>query len=173
MANSSAKKLRAANLRRLKLLAAAIAAANLVFFVLHVALRRGAVPRITTALWLAFAVIYAAAYAFLYVAARPTYDAHANLLSAGHDLAAPGLLEYTHDLIYLAVVAQLLSPISRLSILIIPGFAAHLLVSNRSALFPTAPDRNDPAARDQAQQPSPFMSRKERRKAERDAQKNR
>eukprot|EP00177_Eucheuma_denticulatum_P004564 GFKZ01008306.1.p1 GENE.GFKZ01008306.1~~GFKZ01008306.1.p1 ORF type:complete len:176 (+),score=14.43 GFKZ01008306.1:187-714(+) len=115
-------------------------------------------------------------YYFLWAAARPRYYDDGHLQYGGEDISQPGVLEYAHDLIYLSSFVQITSILTKwafLIILVVPVYAVYSTCvaapSNGSA------DKTDDQMFQQMHGGASRagLSRKERRKADRDARKNR
>lgn len=171
MANSSAKKLIRANAARLRRLLLTILASHAAYLLVRVVLRRATLDALHLVAWLVLAGASAAPFFLLWTAARPRYFDDGTLVHGGEDIAAPGVLEYAHDLIYVAVAAQLgllVSPWALLLLAVVPAYAvyASCCAAKGEAAHDVAEDL--PAAAGFA-----GLSRKERRKAERDARKQR
>lgn len=168
MANSSAKKLHKANRRRLTLLAAAILIPSLAY-ILRWFLLSAPASSFHKVVFAVLTVIHAVLFALIWLSAKPSYSNDGALIDAGHDISAPGMLEYVHDIIYLTVFIQLLLLFTRWALLLymtVPIFAIYLSCGTSGNLF-SEPEHTD--------QPPDFtaMTRKERRKAERSAKKHR
>lgn len=92
---------------------------------------------------------------------------------AGEDIGASGLMEYVNDLIYITVLIQFGCAFSHwalLGFLIVPGFAIYMFATMGKG---DAPQGEDSSAADARQAELAGMSRKERRKFERDERKGR
>lgn len=177
MANSGAKKVMRANQQRLKMLLLAIGIANVLFLVVRVFILRRAMTPFIKVCWGVLGVLYGAPFYMLWIAARPQYGDDGNLIHGGHDISKPGLMEYAHDVIYIALVTQVGLIFSRWFVflfLIVPLYLLYLGVSY--GLLPSHISDVPAVADDNGNgQFSQYggLSRKERRQADRKARKQR
>lgn len=167
MANSSAKKLYRANTKRLSLLRIAIIISNLLYILPFIIKR--SIPRFHQIAFPILLAVYALPYIFLRSAANPTFDAYGSIVDAGSDISGPGLLEYCHDLIFLTMVVQvglIFTKWMLLVFLVVPFFAVYKMCASP---FYSSPDQGTEEEPDEYA----FMNRKERRKADRKAKRQR
>lgn len=174
MANSSAKKLLKSNRQRLTTLVQLLCASNLVFPVFRFLLLRRSLTPFHTISWVLLLLLSLAPMLFLWSVGRPAYAADGTLLDGGDDVSAPGVLEYAHDLIYLCVVTQTGLIFTRwawLVMLVVPAYAGYVAFS--SGLISGGGGGGEGADGDGVDDGSEFanMSRKDRRKAQRQARK--
>lgn len=169
MANSSAKKRVKANSARLTRLRLCIAAANAAYlFALF--LRRANLRTFDLAAWAFLLVTTLAPFYLLWTAARPRYFDDGQLLDGGEDISAPGVLEYAHDTIYVSLLTLVLLIITRWALLVfacVPVYAVYASCCQGKSRGVEEEEE------DQAVSQFAAMSRKERRKAEREAKKGR
>lgn len=175
MANSGAKKLVKANRQRLMSLALAIGGVNLLFL-LRCVLLRSTFTRFQGATWVLFGAFYSASYLFLYTSARPQYDGK-TLVDGGHDISQAGLFEYAHDLIYITLVTHVLFLFSRYALLFFAAAVVYVLYvaaasTGLLSLLGGARGAQDDAQKQEGEDTS-AMTRKDRRKAERQAKRQR
>ncbi|PXF48571.1 hypothetical protein BWQ96_01740 [Gracilariopsis chorda] len=167
MANSSAKKLYKANAKRLSLLRTAIIFSNLLH-VLPFVIKRS-IPRFHQIVFPILLMVYALPYMFLRSAAQPTFDAYGSIVDAGSDISGAGLLEYCHDLLFLTMVVQvgmLFTKWMLLVFLVVPVFTVYKMCASP---FSSSGTQGEEEELDEYA----FMSRKERRKADRKAKRQR
>lgn len=170
MANSSAKKLIKANAARLTNLKIAIAAANLFFAVFRLILFRSSFTTFFKISWVAILIVYALPFYLIWSTARPTFSPDGSILSGGHDISKPGLLEYAHDIIYLTILVQALLSFSRFALLLFLVIPGYIIYTWASSTFGNSENQGDD---DNNAEPEDFthMSRKDRRKADRASRK--
>lgn len=167
MANSATKKLVQANKKRLQLLKQVILATNVVFAVVRAGIFRSSFDKSSALVWAVFVTLYAGPYLFLASAGRPTYSNGA-LVDGGEDLSKPGVLEYAHDTVYVTALAQIgciFTPYAVLLLSIIPLFLMFMLCSQCCG----GSSGSDEAAETDMGSDLAGMSRKDRRRAEREA----
>lgn len=174
MANSSAKNLLRSNKLRLRQLRQLILATNAVYLVIRGGVFRSTFDQTSASLAAVFVALYAGPYIFLTWAARPVYAPSGALQAPGEDLAQPGVLEYTHDAIYVTALAHvgcIFSPYAVLLLSVMPLFVgAALCAKCCGSGGGDAEDEADAAAA--ADTFGAGMSRKDRRKAERSGKYN-
>lgn len=166
MANSSAKKQLKSNTQRLNALKVAILTANVLYAAVHV-LFRGPLTTFHKVSWLFLSLSYALPFYFIWIAAKPTYSDTGALIDGGSDVTASGVLEYAHDLIFLTVFVQvglLFSRWTLLFYLVAPAYATYCMCIHMMASSPEEEDVQDNYTN---------ISRKERRKADREARRQR
>lgn len=175
MANSSTKKLiksnatRLSRLRTLLIVSPAVYLAYLVFRAPHFT------PFHITILCISLLFQWLPYY-FLWAAARPRYYDDGHLQYGGEDISQAGVLEYAHDLIYLSSFVQVASILTKwafLIVLVVPVYAIYSSCIAASSSG-SADDTEDQILQQmQSGAGTAGLSRKERRKADRDARKNR
>jgi hypothetical protein len=166
MANTSAKGRLRTNAARLKILRQVILGTNAVFAVVRGGAFYHSFSVTTGSIWAIFCALYAAAYAFLAMGARPTYSGN-TLVDGGDDISAPGLNEYAHDTIYVTALAHLgtiFSPYFVLLLVIMPIYGIYAVCVAGSASLRVAESQT---AADESMSTLSGLSRKERRQAER------
>lgn len=169
MANSSAKKVIKANAARLNRLRITILLANIAYFLVRFVLLRSTFDSFYLTAWILLSVVTALAFYFLSNAARPRYFDDGSLMDGGEDISSPGVLEYAHDLIYLAVLVQfglLLTKWALLILAIVPIYGIYASCCSDG-------NTNHPVVNEAETPDFAAMSRKERRKMEREARKQR
>jgi len=148
-----------------------IGGANLIFALIRALIFRKSFTTFDAVIWGLLLLLYTPPFALLWFTARPVYSEHGSLISGGDDISAPGLLEYAHDLIYLTVFVQVGLIFSRWALLVfslIPIYAVYAFCfANGSGLSNL---RDEP---EEELDQMAGMSRKERRKADRQARKQR
>lgn len=175
MANSSAKNLIRANNARLRQLRQLILATNAVYLVIRGGVFRSTFDQTSASLAGLFLALYAGPYIFLAWAARPVYSPSGALQAPGEDLSQSGVLEYTHDGIYVTALAHIgciFSPYAVLLLSVMP-IAASVMLCAKCCGNGSGGDAEDEAdAVAAANALGPGMSRKDRRKAERSGKHN-
>eukprot|EP00171_Calliarthron_tuberculosum_P012568 IDg12568t1 len=166
MAHSSAKKLAKANALILNKFLWVILGTNSFFGGIRAVWYHRTFGSSQTGAWVTCGAVQLVAFGFLYASARPTYQNGA-LVDGGMDIrAGGGVMEYVRDILYVSLVVHVLcifSSYALLGLLIVPAYAIYGIISARSSM----PDFGGMA---QQEQTAP-LSRKERRKQERDARK--
>lgn len=170
MANSSAKKLVKANSARLTRLRLIIVAANLFYIVLRLILRRSSIETFHVATWAFLLLTTLAPFYLLWTAARPRYFDDGQLLDGGEDISRPGVLEYAHDTIYISLVTLVALTLTKWALAI---FAILPIYATYASCFAAKEPNQLDAEEDEAVSQFAAMSRKERRKAEREARRMR
>lgn len=171
MANTSAKKLVKCNAKRLATLQQLIGATNLVFAVVRAGLFYQTFTSQTAIAWAAFAVLTAVPYAFIASAARPSYVDGA-IVSGGLDIGQAGVFEYAHDLIYITALVQVLFILTPFALVIFSVVPMYLLyVSCCSGCGAESQGVTGMDDKDMGEYAT--MSRKERRKMERESRSRR
>lgn len=139
----------------------AIAAVNATYALVRGVVYRRRFGAANGAAWAVCGVVELAAMGMLYAASRPTHENGA-IVDGGTDInASGGVMEYVRDLLYVSLLVQLLciaSPYALLLLLVVPAYALYAIAAARSSV----PDYGGAA------QEAP-LSRKERRKREREA----
>jgi small-conductance mechanosensitive channel len=161
MANTSAKSRLRANTARLKLLRQVILGTNAIFAVVRGGVFYSSFSFATGAVWALFCLLYTASYAWLAIAARPTYSQR-NLVDGGDDISAPGLNEYAHDAVYVTALAHLGFIFSRYSTLLLIAMPLYAIY----AVCCGGPRSPPPMDTDDTSELA-GLSRKQRRQAER------
>lgn len=171
MANSSAKKLYKSNQQRLKALAVAIGFTNLLFAIIRGGIFYSSFDRFYIVFTCLLAFIYSLSFYVIWVSARPTFSESGALIDAGNDVTQSGVLEYVHDLIYISILVQLgliFTKWASIIFLTIPLYLAY--VAYGLGFSPFGSDDNNTTSEDTVDQLA-GLSRKEKRKAERQARK--
>lgn len=178
MANSAAKKVVKSNRRRLKNVIAAVAITNAIFFLIRYLLFKSTFTRSHSISWVILIILYALPLTLLITSARPQYaEDGTTLIHGGHDISKPGLLEYAHDTIYITIVTHVCLMFTRWALLIFVFALAYVAyaVLNSMGFSPFGgggkPDDVSAAQAHDEQEDYASLSRKDRRKAERQAQK--
>lgn len=168
MANSAAKKIHKSNQRRLRFLFGATLGINTIF-----GIYRGLFRGLTTLdqiMWVIFALFTAAPILFLWNTARAQWNPDTGaLVQAGHDLSAPGLLEYIHDVIYIVLLTQFFCTFTiwGLAILIISFLFLGFQLASYFYGSLSNGSSDDVGSEEPGMDDLSSLSRKERRKAER------
>ena len=171
MANSSAKKLYKSNQQRLKALAAAIVVTNLLFAIIRGGFFYTYFDRFYIIITCFLAFIYSLSFYVIWVSARPTFSDSGALIDAGNDITQGGVLEYVHDLIYISLFVQLgliFTKWASLIFLTIPLYVGYLAFG--FGFSPFGSEDNNTSSEDTVDQLA-GLSRREKRKAERQARK--
>lgn len=167
MANSAAKKLAKANAARLQSLRLLILATNGIFGAVRAGLFMKSFRFYHGVIWAVFIAIYGVTYGLLSSAAKPTYR-DGKLVDGGEDISKNGFMEYVHDLMYVTAFTQVLCVLSDYALLImlvIPIYAAYAALASRPSAMPAEELETE-------QTPTAYLTRKERRKQEREARKH-
>lgn len=170
MAKSSAKKVMKSNARRLTTLKIVIGITNVVYGIVRMGMFRGSFTIFDKVGWAILGILYGLPFYTIWTAARPAFDKDGDLIHGGEDVSKAGVLEYAHDVIYVCAVTQLGMTLTRwasLLLLVIPAYGGYLAFSSGLLSSPTA-DASIPNDDGGA---LASMSRKERRKAERQSRK--
>lgn len=170
MANSSAKKLYKSNALRLNTLRQTIFFMNLMFAVRQL-LNSQKFTVFYRVAWPILLAIYIAPYLFISSAAKATYSETGDLIDAGMDIGAGGILEYCHDLIYLTIFAQFGLMFTKWALLVflaVPMYATYVYCASGASM-----SGGDGAEEEAEAENYAGMSRKDRRKAQREARKGR
>lgn len=170
MAKSSAKKVIKSNTRRLTTLKLLIGITNVLYGIIRVAIFRRSVTIFDQVAWAILGLLYGLPFYTIWTAARPAYDNDGNLIHGGEDISKAGVLEYAHDVIYVCVVTQLGMILTRwtsLLLLVIPAYGGYLALS--SGILPSSATNADDNLTESGALAG--LSRKERRKAERQSRK--
>lgn len=173
MAQSSAKKVIKSNARRLTILRAIIGITNVLYGLVRGVIFRQSFTLFDKAGWIILGLLYGLSFYTIWTAARPAYDKDGNLIHGGEDVSKAGILEYAHDAIYVCVVTQLgmiFTSWACLLLLAIPSYGCYLAFSSGifSSLGGNGPNGDERLTGSEA---LAGMSRKERRKAERQSRK--
>lgn len=173
MAKSSAKKVIKSNASRLTTLKIIIGITNVLYGVVRVGMFRGSFTVFDKVGWAILGILYGLPFYTIWTAARPAFDKDGNLIHGGEDVSKAGVLEYAHDVIYVCVVTQLGMTLTRwasLLLLVIPAYGGYLAFSSGLLSSPAA-DASIPGDDLTNGGALASMSRKERRKAERQSRK--
>jgi len=132
-----------AHLQRLKIV---IGIANAVFIIARFVLnRRGTTGYHYMALALT-TVLYAFCYSAVAAALAPHYSSSGELIYSGADLRTGGVMEYYHDIVYIAVFAQVAGAFFNkawLVFLAIPAYCLYALWTNFLGPYMNAPSPPD------------------------------
>lgn len=176
MANSSAKNLIRANNARLRQIRQLILATNAVYLVIRGGVYRSTFDQTSVSLVALFLALYAGPYMFLAWAARPVYSQSGVLQSPGEDISQAGVLEYTHDGIYvtaLAHIACIFSPVVGVLLFCVMPLVAGIMLCARCCGSGSGGDAEDEAESVAAANAlGAGVSRKDRRRAERSGKQN-
>lgn len=166
MAHSSAKKLAKSNASLLRALLKAIIGTNAFFLLMCRVVNWQTFGVAQISAWAACGAVQLACYLSLFASGRPTYH-NGTVVDGGTDIgAAGGVMEYVRDVLYVSLLVQVLCVISSYALLVflvVPAYAIYLMISARSSV-------PDFGAMAQQEQTAP-LSRKERRKQERESRK--
>lgn len=162
------------NSRRLNILMITIALTNALFALAHFVIRRTPFSTFYRIAWPTLGLVYALPFYFIWMAARPAYNEDGSLIHGGEDVAAQGgIMEYAHDVIYLCVFVQTALIFTRWALLFftaIPVYIAYFAISSGVL---SSDGRGDEQEAEGSISEFAGMSRKERRKAERQSRKQR
>lgn len=172
MANSSAKKVMKSNRRRLNILMLTIGVTNLLFGIIRAVILRQSFTTFYQVCWVALGLASALPFYMIWVAARPSFGSDGSIISGGEDITQRGVLEYAHDVIFLCAFVQTALIFSRwalIVLLVVPVYIIYFVVS--SGMLSSFGGDDNPANENEQMGDFANMSRKERRKAERQARK--
>lgn len=169
MANSAAKKIHRSNQRRLRLLFGSTTGVTLFHGLVLAFVFGDPFPskNLYRVMNMIFCTIYGVSLMFLWSSARAQWDPSTGaLLHAGHDLSAPGLLEYIHDIVYVTLFTHALFTFTRWALIILLVALIFGIYMTATQVFSSLPGRSQTNEQDDEDDLS-SMSRKERRKVER------
>lgn len=163
------------NGRRLNILMMLIAVSNVVYGLIRGMMFRNTFSMFDKVSWVILNMIYAFPFYMIWAASRPAFDNEGNLIHGGEDISKGGVLEYAHDVIYVCIATQIGMTVTRWAmpiLLVIPGYAAYFAFTS-GILPPSASSGADLGDSQNESEALGALSRKERRKAERQSRKQR